>query len=145
MPLVIEIGSALAYLHDEGFVHTDVKPQNLIMGAPLRLIEISIARPFAELSSMRGPIGTDAYMAPERCLEDGLGRAGPATDVWGLGATLYEAAIRRVGGRSRTGWVWRSCPSARVARQVAVGHQAVSDGLAPHAPREPEGRDASCQ
>lgn len=97
VPLAIEIGSALAYLHSEGFVHTDVKPQDLIMGAPLRLIDLSIARPLAELSSMRGPLGTDAYMALEQCLEDGLGRAGPATDVWGLGATRYEAAIRRVG------------------------------------------------
>lgn len=92
VPLAMEIGSALAYLHHVGLAHLDVKPQNLIMGAPPRLIDLSIAWPIAELPSLRGPIGTDAYMAPEQCLEGGMGRAGPATDVWGLGATLYEAA-----------------------------------------------------
>jgi serine/threonine protein kinase len=92
VPLAIEIGSALAYLHEGGLVHLDVKPQNVIMGAPPRLIDLSIATPIDELASLRGPLGTDAYMAPEQCLEDGYRDAGPATDVWGLGATLYEAA-----------------------------------------------------
>jgi serine/threonine-protein kinase len=92
VPLALEIGSALAYLHNVGLVHLDVKPQNLIMGAPPRLIDLSIARPFAELAESRGPLGTDAYMAPEQCLEDGLRAGGSATDAWGLGATLFEAA-----------------------------------------------------
>ena len=91
VPLALEIGSALTYLHNVGLVHLDVKPQNVIMGAPPRLIDLSIARPLAELASLRGPLGTDAYMAPEQCLVDGLSRAGYPTDVWGLGASLYEA------------------------------------------------------
>lgn len=92
VPLALEIGSALAYLHHVGLVHLDVKPQNLIMGAPPRLIDLSIARPLPELAGLRGPLGTDAYMAPEQCLDEELRLAGTATDVWGLGATLYEAA-----------------------------------------------------
>ena len=68
VPLALEIGSALTYLHNVGLVHLDVKPQNVIMGAPPRLIDLSIARPLAELASLRGPLGTDAYMAPEQCL-----------------------------------------------------------------------------
>jgi serine/threonine protein kinase len=92
VPLGLEIGSALAYLHDRGIVHLDVKPQNVIMGAPPRLIDLSIATAIDELATLHGPLGTDAYMAPEQCLEDGYREAGPATDVWGFGATLYEAA-----------------------------------------------------
>ncbi len=91
VPLATEMGSALAYLHNEGRVHLDVKPQNLIMGAPPRLIDLSIARRFAEVDQLKGPLGTDAYMAPEQCDAARLATIGPATDVWGLGATLYEA------------------------------------------------------
>jgi eukaryotic-like serine/threonine-protein kinase len=92
VPLAMEISSALSYLHNEQVVHLDVKPQNLIMGAPPRLIDLSIARRFEDVPKLRGPIGTDAYMAPEQCREEDLARIGPASDVWGLGATLYEAA-----------------------------------------------------
>ena len=90
--LAVGIASALSYLHHEEVVHLDVKPQNMIMGAPPRLIDLSIARRFEDIPRLRGPLGTDAYMAPEQCRADALERIGPATDVWGLGATLYEAA-----------------------------------------------------
>ena len=90
--LAVAIASALSYLHHEEVVHLDVKPQNLIMGVPPRLIDLGIARRYADLPRLRGPLGTDAYMAPEQCREEDLERIGPASDVWGLGATLYEAA-----------------------------------------------------
>jgi serine/threonine-protein kinase len=92
VPLATEMGSALAYLHHEQQVHLDVKPQNLIMGAPPRLIDLSIARRFDEIARLKGALGTDAYMAPEQCDPTRLQAISPATDVWGLGATLYEAA-----------------------------------------------------
>jgi len=79
-------------MHSEQFVHLDVKPQNVIMGAPPRLIDMSIARRHDDLAALRGPMGTDAYMAPEQATADSLSGAGPWSDVWGLGATLYEAA-----------------------------------------------------
>src|SRR5687768_16957090 len=41
LPLAIEMSSALHYLHRLGYVHLDVKPSNIIMGAPARLIDLS--------------------------------------------------------------------------------------------------------
>jgi eukaryotic-like serine/threonine-protein kinase len=92
VPVATELGSSLCYMHHEGLLHLDVKPQNLIMGAPPRLIDLSIVRRQDEVHSLSTPLGTDAYMAPEQCDPALLRTMGPSTDVWGLGATLYEAA-----------------------------------------------------
>ena len=91
LPLAIEVASALHYLHRIGHVHLDVKPSNVIMGAPARLIDLSVARTVEEAARLDHPIGTDPYMAPEQCDPPGSGNPGPASDVWGLGATLFEA------------------------------------------------------
>jgi serine/threonine protein kinase len=91
LPLALNLCAVLHYLSHERVVHLDVKPSNIIMGAEPRLIDLSVARPLAELSELSGPVGTDAYMAPEQCGVAGHGELGPAADVWGLGATLYEA------------------------------------------------------
>ncbi len=91
LPLAIEVASALHYLHRIGYVHLDVKPSNVIMGAPARLIDLSVARTVEQAAALDHPIGTDAYMAPEQCDPPRTGVPGPASDVWGLGATLFEA------------------------------------------------------
>jgi serine/threonine protein kinase len=87
LPLGLHVASALHYLAAEGVVHLDVKPSNIVMGGPPRVIDFSVARTAAEAATIRSPIGTDAYMAPEQCAPDG--RLGPAADVFGLAATLY--------------------------------------------------------
>ena len=87
LPLGLHIASALHYLAAEGVVHLDVKPSNIVMGGPPRLIDFSVARRVEDAAALRVPIGTDAYMAPEQCEPDG--RLGPAADVFGLAATLY--------------------------------------------------------
>ena len=86
--LAIEISSALHYLAAEGLVHLDVKPSNIIMGGPPRLIDLSIARTFEQCTALRSPVGTDAYMAPEQAVVPSE-QLGPPADVWGLGATLH--------------------------------------------------------
>ncbi|MFP5282224.1 MAG: serine/threonine-protein kinase, partial [Actinomycetes bacterium] len=91
LPLGVEVASALHYLRGVGWTHLDIKPSNLIMGAPVRLIDLSVARPVAAAAALRVPIGTDFYLAPEQCSPPGTGVPGPASDVWGLAATLFEA------------------------------------------------------
>lgn len=91
VPLGIEIASALHYFRRVDLVHLDIKPSNIIMGAPARLIDLSVARPSADAGLLTYPIGTDPYMAPEQCDPPRSGAPGFASDVWGLGATLFEA------------------------------------------------------
>ena len=95
VPLGVQLCSALHYMHSRRMLHLDVKPQNIIMGAPPRLIDLSIARTFARGRALELPVGTDAYMAPEQCDPVAAGGVGPEADVWGVGATLYEAVSRR--------------------------------------------------
>ncbi|HEX2467498.1 MAG TPA: serine/threonine-protein kinase [Solirubrobacterales bacterium] len=92
VPLAVQLCSALHYLHGEDVVHLDVKPSNIIMGAPPRLIDLSVALTATDLETLDVPVGTDAYMAPEQCDPVALGPVDPAADVWGLGVTLYRAA-----------------------------------------------------
>ena len=81
-----QLGSALAYLHDQGWLHLDVKPENVVVdrGRAI-LIDLSVAgRP----GSGRPGVGTEEYLAPEQ--RTGVGLA-TATDVWGWGLTMVEA------------------------------------------------------
>jgi eukaryotic-like serine/threonine-protein kinase len=92
LPLGLQLCSALHYLSTEAVVHLDVKPSNIIMGAPARLIDLSVALELRAAEALDHPVGTDGYMAPEQCDPLGRGGVGVAADVWGLGVTLYKAA-----------------------------------------------------
>ena len=92
LPLALELASALHYLRVRDVVHLDVKPSNVIMGAPARLIDLSIARRTEAAAALEDVVGTDDYLAPEQADPQGYGVPSPASDVWGLGATLYHAA-----------------------------------------------------
>jgi eukaryotic-like serine/threonine-protein kinase len=97
LPLAAHVAAALHYMAGELMVHLDVKPDNIVMGVPPRLIDMSIARSFERAAEVRGALGTDAYMPPEQCApRDHPGAIGPASDVWGLGATLFHAIASEV-------------------------------------------------
>jgi serine/threonine protein kinase len=91
LPLGIELSAAAHYLAAERVVHLDIKPSNIIMGAPPRLIDLSIALSLRQAAGRDHTVGTDRYLAPEQADPPRTGRVGSPADVWGLGATLFEA------------------------------------------------------
>ena len=88
-PLALQIAiaacDAAAHLHDQGWIHGDICPGNLVI-APNRpvLIDLGVARAIGEAGAVRG---THAYMAPEQVKGEAWTRA---TDVFALGITLWE-------------------------------------------------------
>ena len=102
---VVEIGvqaaEGLAAAHHEGVVHRDVKPANLKLtpGGRLKLLDFGVAfladplrSETATHSDSDEVAGTLAYMAPEQLLGEPVDAR---TDIYGLGATLYELATGR--------------------------------------------------
>lgn len=95
---VIEVArqvlEALAHLHARQVVHRDVKPSNLLVGGDgeIKLADLGLARSIVEGSEVTwtcAAVGTPAYMSPEQLLG---WEAGPASDLFALGATLFELA-----------------------------------------------------
>jgi serine/threonine protein kinase len=91
IPLALHMASVLHYLAREEMVHLDIKPANVVMGVPPKLIDLSLVRTVRKAGAIDYAVGTDAYMAPEQCDPQAGSPIGPATDVWGLGATMYHA------------------------------------------------------
>jgi serine/threonine-protein kinase len=105
--LLATLADAIHAAHQSGIVHRDLKPANILFtkGGTPKVMDFGLARRLEgnEGLTLSGvPMGTPSYMSPEQARGD-KGTIGPATDVYALGAILYECLTGRPPFRAESG------------------------------------------
>jgi WD40 repeat protein/serine/threonine protein kinase len=128
------LARAVHYAHQRGVIHRDLKPGNVLLneeGTP-KITDFGLAKRVQAEADSNIPVpetksgdimGTPSYMAPEQALGH-TGAIGPVTDVYALGAILYELLTGR--------------PPFRGANTVETLHQVVFDDLVPPGTLQPK-------
>jgi hypothetical protein len=103
MAALVEVGRALAFSHDRGFVHRDVKPDNVMIRDDGRavvldfgLVKAQAGEAFADAATVTATgtfVGTPAYMSPEQARG---GAVDARSDQFSLAVTVFEAVTDQV-------------------------------------------------
>ena len=135
--LIAELAQAVHFAHENRVIHRDLKPANLLVASDegalkIKIADFGLAKVFRDLPSAQDTqtgalLGTPSYMAPEQA----SGRArqiGPSTDVYALGAILYELLTGRPPFRGET--------SIETLQQVLAAEPVSIHRLVPRVPRD---------
>jgi hypothetical protein len=102
--IVAQVAEALHFAHQQGFVHRDIKPGNILLdaeGRPL-ITDFGIATTTEELADgQTGSVGTLPYMAPEQVAGE-TQLIDRRTDIYALGVVLYEMLTGKLPYQART-------------------------------------------
>jgi hypothetical protein len=122
--LLGRLAEGLAAVHACGLLHRDIKPANIVLGddGRPRLVDFGLASPLAG-ENLRRVSGTLPYMAPEQARGE-CERIDARTDIYGLGAVLYELLTGR--------------PPHAGREQVALWREVRAGKIVPPAERNPQ-------
>lgn len=105
LPLFLQVLDAIGHAHRAGVIHRDIKPNNILVETLAdgslrpRIMDFGIAKVMNEELAVKGAtragarMGTLHYMSPEQVR--GAAEVTPLSDIYSLGATLYEVATRQ--------------------------------------------------
>jgi hypothetical protein len=132
--LLRQVAGAISYAHGQGIIHRDLKPANILVDAAgdAYVVDFGLARDAAvqgELTTEGHLLGTPAYMSPEQARGD-TARIGEGTDVYSLGAVLYESLTGRA--------PFEGAPLADVIHAVVYKDPPPLRRIAPKTPRDLE-------
>jgi serine/threonine-protein kinase len=105
LSIVREVAKVLAFAHDHGIIHLDIKPPNIILTASgqVKVTDFGIShimKQSGHVALSGHVIGTPAYMSPEQCRGE---KVSGTSDIYSLGATLYTLLSGRLPFKGRKG------------------------------------------
>lgn len=132
--LLLAMAEAIHYAHSRGVLHRDIKPGNVIVdaaGRP-RIMDFGLAKELyleSSVTESNAVVGTPSYMSPEQA-EGKTAEVSPKSDVYSLGAVLYEAVTGRPPFRAHN--------LSETLRQVIGDAPALPRSVNPKVPRDLE-------
>lgn len=122
LAIFIQVSKALGYMHQLGYVHTDVKPENLLVDSAARAMVIDFGVACKRSARKDRVQGTPDFMAPEQLSKKPLDER---TDVYNLGTTMYKILTGKVAPENVR--IAVSLGSAGVSESMTLGKVGVRD------------------